>query len=238
MALQSARPPSVLALTRQKLKPARLTYSAKNLSRSAPMRSPPSCKKSKAVIFASGSEVEIALDAKAMLDEAGTPTRVVSVPSMELFEKQGKAYKEKVLGTEKIRVAIEAGVRLGWDRFIGIDGIFIGMNGFGASGPGEKVYEHFGITAEAVREGGEEEGSRLCAMASASRHSTQLDCARASASSSASISMCRIENGEVRDTTRIERVVPTFANCSTRAPRSSCLPISSGRRARSCRKCR
>ncbi len=67
-----------------------------------------STKKAKAVIFASGSEVEIALDAKALLDKAGIPARVVSVPSMELFEKQGKAYKEKVLGTEKIRIAIEA----------------------------------------------------------------------------------------------------------------------------------
>jgi transketolase len=102
------------------------------------------------VIFASGSEVEIAIEAKAKLDKAGTPTRVVSVPSMELFEKQGKAYKEKLLGTEKIRIAVEAGVRTGWDRFIGVDGKFIGMTGFGASGPAEELYKHFGITAAAV----------------------------------------------------------------------------------------
>lgn len=150
IALAAEKTPSVLALTRQKLKPARLTYSAKNLSALGAYEVAPSAKKSKVVIFASGSEVEIAIDAKAKLDAAGVPARVVSVPSIDLFEKQGKAYKEKLLGTEKIRVAIEAGVRTTWDRFIGQDGIFIGMTGFGASGPAEKLYEHFGITAAAV----------------------------------------------------------------------------------------
>jgi transketolase len=150
IALAAEKTPSVLALTRQKLKPARLTYSAKNLSALGAYEVASSGKKSKVVIFASGSEVEIAIDAKAKLDAAGFPARVVSVPSFDLFEKQGKAYKEKLLGTEKIRVAIEAGVRTTWDRFIGLDGIFIGMTGFGASGPAEKLYEHFGITAAAV----------------------------------------------------------------------------------------
>jgi transketolase len=69
---------------------------------------------------------------------------------MELFEKQGKAYKGKLLGTEKVRIAIEAGVRQGWDRFIGLDGAFIGMTGFGASAPAEMLYKHFGITAKAA----------------------------------------------------------------------------------------
>jgi transketolase len=150
IALAAEKTPSVLALTRQKLKPARLTYSAKNLSALGAYEVAPSAKKSKVAIFASGSEVEIAIDAKAKLDAAGFPARVVSVPSFDLFEKQGKAYKEKLLGTEKIRVAIEAGVRTTWDRFIGQDGIFIGMTGFGASGPAEQLYEHFGITAAAV----------------------------------------------------------------------------------------
>ncbi len=94
--------------------------------------------------------MEIAIAAKAMLDKKGIPTRVVSVPSMELFEKQSKAYKAKVLGTEKIRIAVEAGLRMGWDRFIGTEGKFIGMTGFGASGPAEQLYEKFGITAKAV----------------------------------------------------------------------------------------
>jgi transketolase len=69
---------------------------------------------------------------------------------MDLFEKQGKAYRDKVLGTEKVRIGIEAALRNNWDRFIGLDGIFIGMTGFGASGPAEKLYPHFGITAKAV----------------------------------------------------------------------------------------
>jgi transketolase len=69
---------------------------------------------------------------------------------MENFERQDAAYKAKVLGKEKTRIAIEAGVRAGWDRFIGNDGIFIGMTGFGASGPAEQLYKHFGISTEAV----------------------------------------------------------------------------------------
>ena len=150
IALESKTTPSTLVLTRQKLKPARLDYSARNLCAQGAYEVAGSKKKAKAVIFASGSEVEIAIEAKAALDKKGIPTRVVSVPSMELFEKQSKAYKAAVLGTEKIRVAVEAGLRQGWDRFIGTDGKFIGMTGFGASGPAEKLYEHFGITAKAV----------------------------------------------------------------------------------------
>jgi transketolase len=150
IAIESKTTPSTLVLTRQKLKPARKTHSAKNLCAQGAYEVASSAKKSKAVIFASGSEVEIALDAKAMLDKKGIPTRVVSVPSMELFERQSKATKAKVMGTEKTRIAIEAGLRNGWDRFIGVDGKFVGMTGFGASAPAEKLYEHFGITAKAV----------------------------------------------------------------------------------------
>jgi transketolase len=150
LALSNTRGPSILALTRQKLRPARLAYSSRNLCALGAYEAAPAAKKSKAVIFASGSEVEIALDAKTALDRKGIPCRVVSVPSMEHFARQAKAYREKVLGSEKVRIAIEAGVRQGWDTFIGPDGKFIGMTGFGASGPAEKLYEHFGITAKAV----------------------------------------------------------------------------------------
>jgi len=149
-ALENTTGPTVLALTRQKLKPARLSFSAKNLCGLGAYEVAAAPKKAKAVIFASGSEVEIAMEAKASLDKKGTPTRVVSVPSMELFAKQGKAYRQKVLGTEKIRIAIEAGIRQGWDSFIGTDGTFIGMKSFGASGPIEDLYKHFGITAQAA----------------------------------------------------------------------------------------
>ncbi len=150
LALKDETRPSVLALTRQKLKPARIAYSEENLCARGAYEIASADKKAEVVIFASGSEVEIAIAAKAKLDAAGKPTRVVSVPSMENFECQDAAYKAKVLGTEKHRIAIEAGVRTGWDRFIGVDGTFIGMTGFGASAPAELLYAHFGITAEAV----------------------------------------------------------------------------------------
>ena len=150
LALEHKTGPSLLALTRQKLKPARLTYSAKNLCAKGAYEISPASKKSKVVLFASGSEVEIAIEAQAMLEKAGIPTRVVSVPSFELFETQVKGYKEKLLGAEKTRIAIEAGVAQGWNRFIGNDGTFIGMKGFGASGPAEQLYKHFGITAKAI----------------------------------------------------------------------------------------
>jgi len=150
LALKDETRPSVLALTRQKLKPARIAYSEENLCAKGAYEIASSDKPAQVVIFASGSEVEIAIAAKAKLDAAGKPTRVVSVPSMENFAAQDAAYKAKVLGSEKTRIAIEAGVRTGWDRFIGSDGTFIGMTGFGASGPAEQLYEHFGITAEAV----------------------------------------------------------------------------------------
>ncbi len=150
IALESEKTPSILVLSRQKMRPARLAYSAKNLCSLGAYEVQPSAKKAKAVIFASGSEVEIAMDAKAALDKKGIPTRVVSVPSMELFERQSKAYKATLMGTEKIRIAIEAGVRTGWDKFIGVDGHFIGMTGFGASAPAEVLYEKFGITAKAA----------------------------------------------------------------------------------------
>jgi transketolase len=150
IALESMKTPSILVLTRQKVAASRLGYSAKNLSALGAYEIAPSAKKAKAVIFASGSEVEIATAAKATLDKKGIPTRVVSVPSMELFEKQSKAYKAKILGTEKIRIAVEAGVKTGWEKFIGDNGHFIGMTTFGASAPAEVLYEKFGITAKAV----------------------------------------------------------------------------------------
>jgi transketolase len=150
IALESKTTPSTLVLTRQKLKPARLTYSMKNLCAMGAYEIFGHAKKTKAVIFASGSEIEIAIQAKVMLDKKGIATRVVSVPSMELFERQSKAYKTKVMGTENIRIAVEAGLRQGWDRFIGTEGTFVGMTGFGASAPAEVLYEKFGITAKAL----------------------------------------------------------------------------------------
>jgi transketolase len=106
--------------------------------------------------MATGSEVEIALKAREMLEAQGIGTRVVSMPSMELFAAQDEAYRKKVLPAGPVRVAIEAGVRMGWDRWLlgerGRKGDFVGMNSFGASAPYKTLYEQFGITAEAVVE--------------------------------------------------------------------------------------
>ncbi len=104
------------------------------------------------VIFATGSEVTIAVDAQKALAAEGIASKVVSVPSQELFFKQSDAYRAEVIGKPKARVAIEAGVRMSWDRFLGETGKFVGMHSFGASAPNEALYEHFGITAKAVVE--------------------------------------------------------------------------------------
>ncbi len=101
------------------------------------------------VIMASGSEVAIAIEAKEKLHKHGLAVRVVSMPCFELFEKQEPAYQKRILGDKNVlRVAIEAGISQGWDRYIGNDGIFIGMNDFGSSGKAEDLFKHFNITAD------------------------------------------------------------------------------------------
>jgi transketolase len=147
LALNDRERPSVLALTRQNLPTVRTDHSDANLcARGAYVLSP--CDgPAEVTMFATGSEVEIALAAAAIVRHEGYAARVVSVPSFELFDQQNEEYQAEVLGDGHVKVAIEAAVRMGWDRFIGSDGIFIGMHGFGASAPCEKLYEHFGITA-------------------------------------------------------------------------------------------
>ena len=104
----------------------------------------------KATIFASGTEVGVAVAAQKLLEAEGVPTRVVSTPCWELFEQQSAAYQAKVIGKGTVRVAVEAGVRQGWDRFIGETGGFVGMSSFGASAPYQTLYEKFGITPQGV----------------------------------------------------------------------------------------
>jgi transketolase len=104
----------------------------------------------RASIFATGSEVSMALAARATLQAEGVPTAVISMPCWELFEQQDAAYRAQVIGAGTARVAVEAAVRLGWDRYVGADGGFVGMSGFGASGPEDELFEHFGITPERV----------------------------------------------------------------------------------------
>ncbi len=150
IAILSKSNPSSMALTRQNLTPYRIEYSEENLcARGAYLLS--DCDGDADVsIFASGSEVEIAMAAKDALAEQDILARVVSVPCFELFEAQSEEYKKEILGEAKVNVGIEAALRMGWDRFIGSDGIFIGMNSFGASGPYQELYEKFGITSANV----------------------------------------------------------------------------------------
>lgn len=150
LALEKADGPSALALSRQKTPAVRTEAVSENLSAKGAYELRAASAKAKATLFATGTEVAIALKAAEQLEAEGVPTRVVSVPSFELFNKQTKAYQTKVIAKGTARVAIEAGVRQGWDRFIGEDGGFVGMSSFGASAPAEVLYEKFGITAEAV----------------------------------------------------------------------------------------
>ncbi|WP_366656226.1 transketolase [Fodinicurvata sp. EGI_FJ10296] len=151
LALNNQTGPSVLALTRQGLTIQRADDPTNNRSaRGAYVLASAEGGAHQATVFATGSEVEIAMDARRLLQSDGIPTRVVSMPSWELFETQDAAYRSEVLGSGGVRVAVEAAVSFGWERYIGADGIFIGMKGFGESGPYKELYSHFGITADAV----------------------------------------------------------------------------------------
>jgi len=149
-ALEHPRNPSVLALSRQKT-PA-LRTDAGNKSARGAYELLAADGEAQVTLFGSGTEVAIAVAAREQLQAAGVPTRVVSVPCFELFEQQDAAYQAETIGSAPVRVAVEAGIRQGWDRFIGEKGGFVGMSGFGASAPYEALYKHFGITAAAVVE--------------------------------------------------------------------------------------
>src|SRR5262249_47991344 len=101
-------------------------------------------------IFASGSEVSIAIEAQKLLFERGISARVVSVPCFELVAAAPADVRRTIIGDAPIRVAVEAAVRQGWDAIIGTDGAFVGMSSFGGSAPYKDLYGHFGITAGAV----------------------------------------------------------------------------------------
>lgn len=150
LALEAATTPSVMALTRQSLPSVRPDYSEDNLCARGAYVVAAADGDARVSLFASGSEVEIAMAAKTTLDAAGHPARVVSVPCMELFAHQAEAYREDVIGEAPVKIGIEAAIRMSWDPIIGSDGIFVGMNSFGASAPYKDLYNHFGITAEAV----------------------------------------------------------------------------------------
>mgnify|MGYP000952895804 CR=1 FL=1 len=151
IALGAAKTPSVLALTRQNL-PTMRAAGDENLSAKGGYVLAGG-KKRDVTLIATGSEVAIAMDAAKLLAADKIEAAVVSMPSFELFAKQPKAYRNEVLGSAP-RIGVEAAMSFGWDRWLGDNGVFIGMPGFGASAPIEKLYEHFGITATKIAAAG------------------------------------------------------------------------------------
>ena len=149
LALSTKTTPSIMALSRQKV-PAVRDSGSENLSAKGAYELSPASGPAQVTIFGSGTEVSIAVAAQKLLEAEGIATRVVSTPCWELFAAQPADYRKSVIGEAKARVAVEAALGFGWERFIGEDGAFVGMNGFGASAPAERLYKEFGITAEAV----------------------------------------------------------------------------------------
>ncbi len=150
LALKHDKTPSILALTRQGVPTLRTEHTAENLCARGGYVLADASGTRKVTLVATGSEVEIAMAARALLEGEGTPTAVVSMPCFELFARQDAAYRDRVLDPDTVRVGVEAAVRLGWDGLLCGDAGFVGMDGFGASAPAGQLYEHFGITADAV----------------------------------------------------------------------------------------
>ncbi len=148
LALSHRTGPSVLALTRQNVAAVRREFEEANRCCRGAYEIASADGDPDVSLFATGSEVEIALAAWSKIVRAGHQARVVSIPCFELFEAESEDYRAETIGEAPVNVAIEAAVRLGWDRIIGRDGIFIGMHSFGASAPYGELYEKFGITAE------------------------------------------------------------------------------------------
>ncbi len=142
--------PSILSLTRQNLPTLRTEYTAENKSARGGYVISEAKGAAAVTIMATGSEVSLAVDAQKLLEAKGVATKVVSLPCWELFDAQPAAYRDEVLGKDTLKVAVEAAIKFGWERYLGVDGIFVGMPGFGASAPAKDLYQHFGITAENV----------------------------------------------------------------------------------------
>jgi len=150
LALNRVDGPTVLALTRQNLPQLRTTAPNDNPCAHGAYELVPAQGEARVSLFASGSEVEIAVAAQKQLAERGVASRVVSVPSLELLLAQPADRRKAIIGNAPVKIAIEAAVRWGWDAVIGPDGEFVGMHGFGASAPAKDLFKHFGITAEAA----------------------------------------------------------------------------------------
>ncbi len=156
LALTAKQTPSVLSLTRQGVPTVRTEHKTRNLTAQGAYILREATAKRQAILLATGSEVSIALAARDLLEAEGIGTRVVSMPCWELFAEQDASYRKRVLPAGPVRVAVEAGVRFGWDQWLcGERGRaekagFVGMDSFGASAPADVLYNEFGITAEAT----------------------------------------------------------------------------------------
>ncbi|MBA4789498.1 MAG: transketolase [Rhizobiales bacterium] len=149
IALKAKDRPTALILSRQNLPILRGADSA-NRSAEGAYEIAPASGAAQVSLFATGSEVSLAMEARKLLEGQGVPTRVVSVPSFELFLARPAAERAAIIGTAPAKVGIEAAIRMGWDAVIGSDAAFVGMSSFGASAPAKELYKHFGITPEAV----------------------------------------------------------------------------------------
>jgi transketolase len=152
LALGARQTPSVLALTRQNVPQLRKALDERNKCVAGAYEISPAQGQARVSLFATGSEVSIAVEAQKLLAAQGVVARVVSVPCFELFLAAPEETRRAVIGDAPVKVAVEAAVRLGWDAIIGSDGAFVGMTGFGASAPYKELYRQFGITAEKVAE--------------------------------------------------------------------------------------
>jgi transketolase len=150
LALENRKGPSILALTRQNVPQLRLGHDESNRCAAGAYEIVPADGTAKVSLFASGSEVAIAIEARKFLRAKGVSARVVSVPCFALFLAASDEVRRAVIGSAPVKVAVEAAVRQGWDQIIGSDGAFVGMTGFGASAPYKDLYREFEITAEAV----------------------------------------------------------------------------------------
>ena len=157
LALHEKNAPSVIALTRQALPTVRTKHKSANLTSKGAYILAESESKRQVILIASGSEVALAINAREILQNQGIGTRVVSMPCMELFEKQDEKYRKRILpGGRHVRIAIEAGVKDSWDKWLlgergrETNSGFVGMSSFGASAPAKTLYDHYGITPEAI----------------------------------------------------------------------------------------
>ncbi|MCG8507704.1 MAG: transketolase, partial [Rhodospirillales bacterium] len=152
LALEAKDQPVTLVLTREAVPQVRFEHTDENLCRRGAYVFAEADGEAKVTILATGSEVCVARDAREILQSGGIPTRVVSMPCLEIFDQQPEDFRQAILGPGTLRVSVEAATAVGWERYVGQDGLIIGMTTFGASGLTDEINEHFGFTGEQVAE--------------------------------------------------------------------------------------